>query len=217
LGVGDADRMMRFAAVRLEDEAGHTQEIAAADILEETPVEASPRSEVPSIWPLSFDAVPAPQESTFKITVSPKRRLRAVVLWAMCLSLTILAVAALSQTRSSPSSEPSMAAAAAAAAAATPSPGENPPTPSESPVAPSSGSSAAWVTTSQPVASRSGTITLTGAGLPLFIDGKRMTATSAIVSCGPHGIRVGRNKLRQVVVPCGATVLLDRAGTPTVR
>jgi hypothetical protein len=217
LGLGDADRMMRFAAIRLEEEAGHTQEIAAGDILEETPIEASPRGEVPSIWPLSFDAVPAPEASTFKITVSPKRRLRGVVLGAMCISLSILAVAALSQVPTSPSSAP-----ATPPALATPSPdrpADNPPTVSPTPAesTPSSGGSAAWVTASQPVASRSGTITLTETASRLFIDGKRITATSAIVSCGPHTVRVGWSKPRQVVVPCGATVLVDRGGRPTVR
>jgi hypothetical protein len=59
----------------------------------------------------------------------------------------------------------------------------------------------------------SGTIVSPGSAWPLVVDGKRITATSAIVACGKHTVRVGRSKLREVVVPCGATVTLDAYGS----
>ena len=192
MGIGNADRMMRYAAIRLDDEAGRTQEIAAVDILEETPIGGPGRGEVPSIWPLSVEAPAGPVEATFKLEAQPRRRLLAIVAGAMGLSLTIL-VAALSQTRES-SPQPAQPTAVA-------SPAPTPP--------PSSGSGAVLEIESEPVVAGSGTISSPGSAWPMFIDGKRITAASAIVSCGHHIVRVGRARAHDVVVQCGATIVMD--------
>jgi hypothetical protein len=209
VGQRDADRMMMRPAIRVDlEEAGRTQEIAAVDILEETPIEESvvvnegPRSEAPSISPLALDNM-APRrkavdgrlgESTFRIWRQPRRRLGGIVLGAMGLSLAILAAA---MTR--PHGDDGQAASVVRVVAAAPSPGFVAATSTAMESAP-------------PMAS-SGTIVSPGSAWPLFVDGKRITATSAIVACGKHTVRVGRSKLREVVVPCGATVTLDAYGS----
>jgi hypothetical protein len=116
----------------------------------------------------------------------------------MGLSL-MLVVAALSQTRESSVQQEPQAQPAQPAAAASPAP--NP--------GPSSGSGAILEIESEPVVASSGTITSPGSAWPMFIDGKRITAASAIVSCGHHMVRVGRAKAHDVVVQCGATIVMD--------
>ncbi len=210
MGQRDADRMMMRPAIRVDlEEAGRTQEIAAVDILEETPIEGSvvvdegPRSEAPSISPLALDNL-APRrkapdtrlgESTFRIWRQPRRRLGGIVLGAMGLSLAILAAAMIR-----PHGDDGQAASVVRVVAAAPSPGF---------VA----ATASTAMESAPPMASSGTIVSPGSASPLFVDGKRITATSAIVACGKHTVRVGRSKLREVVVPCGATVTLDAYGS----
>jgi hypothetical protein len=196
--------MMRYAAIRLEDEANRTQEIAAVDILEETPIDAhgAPRTEVPSIWPLAVD--PFPAETTFKIAKPPRRGLRGVVVGAMALSLAIL-IAALSHA---PGGDGPPATAAAPAAPMT-TVGTTATETTVAPEAPRTATAEATATVSS-----SGTLTSPGPSWPMFVDGKRITATSAIVSCGVHTVRVGNTRARKIDVPCGGTIVMDPPGRP---
>jgi len=40
----------------------------------------------------------------------------------------------------------------------------------------------------------------------VWLDGKKLSATSALVSCGTHQIKVGRGRTHSVDVPCGAEI-----------
>jgi hypothetical protein len=44
----------------------------------------------------------------------------------------------------------------------------------------------------------------------IWVDGKRLTGTSAIVSCGTHQVKVGYYPKHSVVVPCDGEVVLSR-------
>jgi hypothetical protein len=44
----------------------------------------------------------------------------------------------------------------------------------------------------------------------VVLDGKRVTASPVTVSCGTHQLRVGRGRLRSIVVPCGGEVAIAR-------
>ena len=43
----------------------------------------------------------------------------------------------------------------------------------------------------------------------IWVDGKRLAGTSAIVSCGKHQVKVGYNSRHTVAVPCGAEVVVS--------
>jgi hypothetical protein len=65
--------------------------------------------------------------------------------------------------------------------------------------------------------STTGTVTAAPGVRPLYIDGARITASSAIVTCGRHLVRAGWAKPRAVIVPCGKTLYVDRGGKTTAR
>jgi hypothetical protein len=62
----------------------------------------------------------------------------------------------------------------------------------------------------------SGTITAAAGVGALVVDGTRTTA-SVVVTCGRHQLRVGRGIAREVVVPCGGSLVVARGGKITVR
>jgi hypothetical protein len=219
--VNVADAMMRLAERRASTPDG-TQEIAAADILEELPLAASPAfadCDIPvdvdvdepplrpaaaapvSIAPVAFSVAPPrpPAESTFKIEAMrpPRKRLGAVVLGAMGVSVCILLAAAVRAGIADSPADP-----VSAVTAALP------------PVVPALTTRAAdsWHASTAP---SSGTIE-SHAGT-LFVDGTRITAKSALVTCGRHQLRAGRAKSHDVDVPCGGTLVVDRTGKTSVR
>jgi hypothetical protein len=64
--------------------------------------------------------------------------------------------------------------------------------------------------TTQTVASGSGTLRFTSPARSwIWVDGKRLTGTSAIVSCGTHQIKVGYYAKHAVVVPCDGELVLS--------
>jgi hypothetical protein len=40
----------------------------------------------------------------------------------------------------------------------------------------------------------------------VWLDGKKLSSKSALVSCGTHQIRVGRGRTHSVDVPCGSEI-----------
>jgi hypothetical protein len=198
--------LMQHPALRLDvEQAARTQEISAADILEETPIG---RDGVPSVWPVSL--TPAAPEATFTLQI-PKKSLRGLVLGGLCATSIILFLAAFRFATGEPTAEappPLTQAAAALPLAGTPKSAPTVAVPEGLPAAPPPAQQA------DSVVAGSGTITSPGARWPLVVDGKRISTPSAMVSCGRHTIRVGRSKSREVLVPCGATVQLDETGRP---
>ena len=141
-------------------------------------------------------------ESTFEIdAVSPRpRRLRRIVAGAMLFSVLILGGAGVRAGLSaSPSSD---APRAATVFVSVPEITKNA-TPRVASVIPQP---------AIPSAPLAGTITLGPRARPITIDGNRLTpATSVIVPCGEHLVRVGKDKAQTVDVPCGGTIVLKRS------
>jgi hypothetical protein len=63
-----------------------------------------------------------------------------------------------------------------------------------------------------PVAPSTGTVRLDRPATAghVWLDGKKLSAPSATVSCGTHQIRVGRGRVHSVDVPCGGEVGVSR-------
>jgi hypothetical protein len=66
--------------------------------------------------------------------------------------------------------------------------------------------------TSETSPSTSGTVRFILPAKPswIWLDGKRLTGTSAIVSCGTHQVKVGYYPKHAVTVPCGGELVLSR-------
>jgi hypothetical protein len=123
------------------------------------------------------------------------RRLRAVVIGTVAGCALILVAAGIARVGHA-SSAPSIAAASPetlAAPAALPPVADPPPTPVD--VAP-------------PAAISTGTLRLEHGAVraKVLLDGKKLTSTSAMVSCGTHQIKVGRGRTHSVDVPCGGDI-----------
>ena len=210
--------------------AAQTQEVRAADILEavpipapsvdilvehEDPIAAPPpkRVEPPSqrrhtassIAPIAIEIPPPPSprfvapeprvsadSSIAPLRVGPPRRLRAIVEVAMATSLLILAAGAV---RAHMSSEP-----------------EGPPIILTQPNTSSATAPPATVDVQNlPAMPTTGTIARADAAR-VVIDGTKLSASSAVVPCGSHVLRIGNAKPRSVDVPCGGTLSIDAAG-----
>jgi hypothetical protein len=209
------ERTVDSARTHRKPQPDGTQEVAAVDILEETPLVDASADEIPievelapppqgptSLAPLSVSVLPSPRpaaESTFKIDAVrvPRRRLGGVVTGAMAMAVCILVVAGVRASMASPV-EPAPPPVAATLPPVQPAPAAQP-----------------WKTASATdSSSTSGTVTSRGGAL--FIDGARISAKSALVSCGHHQVKAGRGKPHDVDVPCGGAVVVDRAGKTTI-
>jgi hypothetical protein len=76
------------------------------------------------------------------------------------------------------------------------------------PVAPASASSGAT-----PESPTSGTVRVARPATPgrVWLDGKRLSAPSAVVMCGPHQVKVGASgRARSLQVPCGGELVISR-------
>lgn len=212
-------REERTTSKRAPLDAARTQEIGAADILEDNPIEVDipidVEADVPeddadsssvsgrSISPLALSVAPpepGPRtaDATYKITaMRPRRRLGMVVVGVMGLSACILLGAAVragsgnDEAAQTAATSVSMSSGLPPVVAASPAPQAADPAPA------------------------SGTIVSRGASL--VIDGTKLTASSAMVACGHHMVRTGRAKAKDLVVPCGGTLTIDRWGKTTTR
>jgi hypothetical protein len=206
-----------------------TQELQAADVLEVLPAGRPLQRSASSIAPVGFDLPPLPEtrlteseeldayNPTRELSALPRRHLGPVVIGTVTLCAVILIIAGLSrlsrsgaeaggagyerQTTVTIASKPPTTTAATANSAAVKT-AMAPPTPTATTKSPAPAAAA-------PVAAESpttGTIVLGHPGR-VWLDGKRLTGTSALVRCGSHRIKLGAYaKSRAIDVPCGGEV-----------
>jgi hypothetical protein len=174
-----------------------TLDVDIRDILEEAPVLVEPSLRTP---------VGDPDEPESALTVEiaqdrvGPRRFQRLVAMVMGGCLSLIVAAAIVHASAEPGGVPDSAAT----------------TPVAVPQAPASASASASAKPPMPhvevQVSGSGTI-LAPAARSIAIDGKRLHATSAIVPCGSHSVRVNGRPARMIFVPCGRTVMLDGSGS----
>jgi len=192
-----------------------TQEIDPSDVLEVLQVSRDKRPSYPSLMRVGIDIEMPSNDETCQMRVATRRKeLSRYVVGAVVFSCLILVVAFVKRevgtsngpTATSPMSSP---ATATAARATTTSPAIPPPPPA--PVQSASPTVAELLAADTPD-STSGSIRFVRpvkAGW-VWLDGKRLTGTSAIVTCGTHQVKVGYGAKHAVVVPCGGEVVLSR-------
>jgi hypothetical protein len=210
-----------------------TQELQALDVLELVETMKPPKAEVAlprkslssssSIAPVGLDLAAeragADEEAnpTMQIRLPGRRRhLRGIVIGAIAGCALILVAAGIARVGHASSSVDGTASttppvatvttvAATSAVAATSVPqAMTPPTATGSPVATSP--------TGPGNAASTGTVRLDRPALPgrVWLDGKKLSSTSAIVSCGTHQIKVGRGRTHSLDVPCGSEIGVSR-------
>lgn len=169
----------------------------------------------PSIAPVGLDLAPArggaddEANATMQVrALAPLRRrqLKGIVIGAVAGCLVILLAAGIARIghASSETQAPSVAAAPATATAVTPVTAAAP-APSPSPAAAPASTAAGAAATSLP---STGTVRLGRPAVPgrVWLDGKKLTSASALVSCGTHQVKVGFKRSHSIDVPCGGEV-----------
>jgi hypothetical protein len=198
-----------------------TQEIDARDVLEVTDIAPEDVGSSPSLMRVSYDLPldPSPldrdgsagtlgqNEETCQIRLAARRReLARYVIGAVAISCAILVASFVKHESGlhdrgmqSAASMPHPAAIASPAPAipAVPSPSA---APVSAPVA------------AEPPATGSGTLRFAAPAKSgwIWLDGKKLTGLSAIVSCGAHQVKVGYRAKHAVIVPCGGELVVTR-------
>jgi hypothetical protein len=143
------------------------------------------------------------QEVSASLVVRPprRRRLGAIVGGAVAGCALILVAAGVARVGHA-SAEDSRAVAATA-----PSPQTTAPSSPAAPVIPVAASPQA--ATAPPASDGStGTVRVEAPAKPghVWLDGKKLSSPSALVSCGTHQVKVGRHKTHSIDVPCGGDI-----------
>jgi hypothetical protein len=158
-----------------------TQELQADDLLEVV----DPHRRPSSLAPVGFDTGAA---------FLPRRPLTKVVVATLAVAVTLIVVA-LVRSGSGPDDKPVAATAA--------SPIAPPVTPAIAPTA----------APSQPAEVTTGTLRVDPGlqGQHVYVDGVALSASAAMLKCGPHAVAVGSlARVRVVEVPCGGDVTVFR-------
>jgi hypothetical protein len=195
-----------------------TQEIDASDVLEVTPVARAEARSYPSLMRVGVDIDVTRYDETCQIRLAARRReLSRYVIGAVAVSCAIL-VASFVKREASASSSPPAAMAQTPARPATSAPApvraaaampNIPPPPVAIPAPPPPVVAPPLPSTEQ---AGSGSIRFTPPAKAgwIWLDGKRLSGTSAFVSCGTHQVKVGYSAKHAVVVPCGGELVLSR-------
>jgi hypothetical protein len=205
-----------------------TQELQALDVIEilDTlkPKVPAPRKSIPSnssIAPVGLDlaasrddGIDEEADATMGVRLpSRRRRLGGIVVGAVAgcgLILLAAVIARAGHASSEPASASTPVQAATPATTASPAPGAAT-TPASSPAASPVGSPASApppAAAGGDPSSSTGTVRLDRPAVAgqVWLDGKRLTSKSALVSCGTHQIKVGFKRAHSIDVPCGGEV-----------
>ncbi len=209
-----------------------TQELQALDVVELVealkPKLAStarkPARSNSSIAPVGLDlassgaAEPADDDADASLAVRlppRRRRLGGIVIGTVAgcaLILLAAVIARVGHASSTPSTATTPATADTTTAAPTPpatTTAPDPGTPSNAAPAPAATTAATTATAAPAVtAASTGTVRLDRPAVPghVWLDGKKLTSRSAIVSCGTHQIKVGLRRTHSIDVPCGGEI-----------
>jgi hypothetical protein len=204
-----------------------TQELQALDVVEivQTPMAPSVRAPVSSnssIAPVGLEIRPqkaaaADEEvnPTMEIHLPVRRRRLGVVvgaaLSACALILVAAAVARVVHASSGPEATAGDLRTNAAVAAAT-APASLATATSQATAAPVTPASTSASTAASSSGVSTGTVRLDRPAYAghVWLDGKKLSSSSVLVSCGTHQIKVGRARTHSVDVPCGAEISVSK-------
>jgi len=138
-----------------------------------------------------------------------RRRLGKIVFGAVAACAAILIAAGIARIGHA-SSEPS-ASAATTVAAANGASGGSTATPA-TPANPAPAAAPAAIGGAAPDPASAGTVRLSRPTLAghVWLDGKKVSATSVVVSCGTHQLKVGHGRKHSIDVPCGGEIAVGK-------
>jgi hypothetical protein len=206
---------MNVPRPKRNEPAEATQELQALDVLEivETfrpnagTLARKPFASSSSIAPVGLDLMPqravADEEAnpTMEIRVPMARRhLGGVVIAAVAGCTVILLAAGMARMHPTRSAAAATGEPQATTAVAT--------APMTTPVAPPTLTPAAVAIPTPSDISSAGTVRLDypASSGRVWLDGKKLSSSSALVSCGTHQIKVGRGRTHSIDVPCGGEI-----------
>ncbi len=204
-----------------------TQELQAADVIEVLGAKApaklgaarGPLGSQSSIAPVGLDlAVGAddgddeevPRGMTGRVLLpTPRKRFKGLVIGVVsgcALILVAAGIARVVHASDEPAASTAHASAAAAGTATTQAA-----SPAAAP-APTGARAPAPVAAAVPDGMSTGTVQLNKPAKPghVWLDGKKLTSSSALVSCGTHQVKVGFKRAHSIDVPCGGEIAVSR-------
>jgi hypothetical protein len=200
-----------------------TQELQALDVLEivetlknaprgapGTTVTRKAATSNSSIAPVGLDLTPEREVADEEVNPTMevrlparRRRLGGIVIGAIAGCALILVAAGIARvghasSSPSPASSPAVPATIAVVPATTGAPV----------IAPATTTPPASLAPASLDTSSTGTVRLDRPATPghVWLDGKKLSSSSAMVSCGTHQIKVGRGRTHSVDVPCGSEI-----------
>ena len=199
-----------------------TQELQAADVIEvlgtkttgKSGVTRRPLGSQSSIAPVGLDlavGASAGDEEEDRGTTghvflpTPRKRFKGLVIAVVSSCALILVAAGVARVVHA-SDEPGSASHASAAAPVTTAQATSAPMATGTP-APATASPASVAATS-PDGASTGTVRLDRPAKTghVWLDGKKLTSPSALVSCGTHRIKIGHGRTHSIDVPCGGEI-----------
>jgi hypothetical protein len=203
-----------------------TQELQALDVLEivETMKASGARARKPassnsSIAPvgldLAADAGGADDEvypTAGHILPLKRRRLRGIVIGALGGCALILVAAGIARVSHASGQAEPPAAATTGAAAPIPTTADTSPPAMPTPTSASPAPATPAATATQTGSSSTGTVRIDRPATPgrVWLDGKKLSSSSAMVSCGTHQVKVGLRRAHSIDVPCGGEIGVSR-------
>jgi hypothetical protein len=207
-----------------------TQELQAVDVIEvnDPSKEAAPKVALPRRGPPSASSI-APvgldlptrdldEEASVSVVLRPakRRRLRGIVVGALVGCALILVAAGIARVVHASDEDNSAARPTAAAAPAKT-------TDTSRAAAPATAAAAATTTTAAAAPAAVPTPTTASEGSTgtvrldapakaghVWLDGKKLSSSSALVGCGTHQVKVGRHKAHSIDIPCGGEIAVSK-------
>ncbi|HEY1695091.1 MAG TPA: hypothetical protein VGG39_23145 [Polyangiaceae bacterium] len=146
---------------------------------------------------------------TMEVRLPMRRRRLGVIVVATVAGCALILVAA-GIARVSHASSPAATVSPSTAAAGTPDPSvpSTSATAAPAPVPPPSPAAPVTPSPTTSTGASTGTVRLDRPATPgrAWLDGKRLSSSSALVSCGTHQIKVGRGRTHSIDVPCGGEI-----------
>jgi hypothetical protein len=205
-----------------------TQELQAADVIEvlgtkttgKSGVTRRPLGSQSSIAPVGLDlavGASAGDEEDDRGTTghvflpSPRRRLKGLVIAVVSGCALILVAAGVARVVHA-SDEPVSASHLSAAAPVTTTQATSAPMATSTPAPATASPASASVGATSPDGTSTGTVRLDRPAKAghVWLDGKKLTSPSALVSCGTHRIKIGHGRTHSIDVPCGGEIGISK-------
>jgi hypothetical protein len=193
----DSDQLSAARTILRVPQGSSTLELRPDDVIEIV----DPNRKPTSLAPVGYDTA----------YVLPRRKLGRWVVLAMGVAIAVLAIAAVQGISRPESAAEHTSAAKPVAAAANAADTATLPPADTATLAPAAAAPLPAITPSPAATTGTLRVDTSAEGQRIFVDGIALSATAALLRCGPHDVAVGSaGRTRTIEVPCGGEVTLYR-------